>query len=648
MRIAALVIVVTGTVVAAGPFDRAQGPPQTPVFRAGVDVLTIQASVLDRDGKPIIDLTPADFTVTLDGKPRRVRDVRFFGDGDAEVVTRTAPTAPAPVINNRQDGRIIVFVVDRDSIAPGNEKVVLDAASTVIDGLRPADAAGVLSLPGDSAHLTRNHLLVKMALSRLTGVRPRLGQSRDYNITWDEALGYERRDPLTIARVVERECPQVRQPTDPDGAELLRNPCPPELESYAREFLLTGRYRTQSVLMNLSALAKRLAPMRGAKQIVFLSGGFPFGQDMLPLYNQFATQAAEAQIAFYAVHLDGAGADVTIAKPQASAYGGRDFAGGMGTIATMTGGAFFSAGGSAAGLFNRVRTEMNNFYEVAVEMERSDVNAPSLEIEVTVSRPGASIRNRRRALPPARMAAANTSADPLADLLNQPTDIGEVPIALSAYTMRGDEASTLRTIVGIETGSLLNDGPAEWAFAVFTEGNMVATGRQKLDGGAGPWIAASSAKLLPGQYRVRAAVRDRAGRAGVVERALDVGLRGDARVQFSDLLVGVADASGRLQPASMIEQGAALSALFEVVSADQALIEKVRTVIEIVPGGSATPIKRFVMAARTTALAAILNNSAEIATADLAVGRYTAIATPMFDEQPLGRVTRIFEITPKP
>ena len=120
-----------------------------------------------------------------------------------------------------------------------------------------------------------------------------------------------------------------------------------------------------------------------------------------------------------------------------------------------------------------------------------------------------------------------------------------MPIALSAYTTRGDDASTLRTIIGIEARSLIDDGPAEWAFAVYNEGNVVATGRQKLEGGAGPWIAALSAKLLPGHYRLRAAVRDRSGRAGVVERALDVGLRGDAKVQFSDLLVGVADADGR-------------------------------------------------------------------------------------------------------
>jgi hypothetical protein len=249
-------------------------------------------------------------------------------------------------------------------------------------------------------------------------------------------------------------------------------------------------------------------------------------------------------------------------------------------------------------------------------------------------------------LPPARL-AANTSADPLSDLIRQPIDVGQVPLALSTYTMRGDDASTLRTVIGIEAGTIINNGPGEWAFAVYSEGNVVATGRQKFDAAAGPWTAALTAKLLPGRYRLRAAVLDASRRAGVVERPLEVGLRGDAKVQFSDLLVGVADANGRLQPSSRIPKGAAMSALVEVISADAATLENVRTVIELVPGGSATPVKRFMMAARTGTLAEILTNQAEIQTADLPPGRYTASATPMIGEQALGRVSRVFEIVAK-
>jgi len=629
MRVALLIAVALTTSLAGQQ-------PQSPVFRSGVDVLTVEASVLDRDGKPIPDLTAADFTVTLDGRPRLVRDLRFFSDGGAETVTGAADAAvPGPAVNGREDGRIVVFVIDRDSIAPGNEKVVFESAATVLDGLGPGDAAGVLELPGSSTDLTRDHARVRAALLRLTGSRPTTKGSREYEISWDEALAYDRNDRLTIARVVERECPQQAYA------------CPQELVNQARDLLFTGRFRTQNVLTNLSSLARQLAPMRGPKQIVFLSGGFPFGQDLLPLYNQFVEQAAEAQIVFYAVHLEGVGADVSIGKQTTtSAFGGREFAGGMGNAASMTGGAFFMASGSAAGVFSRVRTEMNNFYQLAVEMQPQDLTAKSLAIDVKVSRPGASIRNRRRVLPPARL-PVNTSADPLNDLIRQPIDVAQVPLALSTYTLRGDEPSMLRTIIGIDGGSVINNGPAEWEFAVFNDGNVVATGRQKLDSNAGPWTAAMSAKLLPGHYRLRAALLDGSKRAGVVERTLDVGLRGDQRIQFSDLLIGVADANGRLQPASMIAQGTAMSSLFEVISADAAILEQVRTTIEIVPGGTATPIKRFVMGARSGTSPAILNNQVEIATADLKPGRYTAIATPMLADKPLGKVSRIFEIVEK-
>ena len=88
-----------------------------------------------------------------------------------------------------------------------------------------------------------------------------------------------------------------------------------------------------------------------------------------------------------------------------------------------------------------------------------------------------------------------------------------------------------------------------------------------------------------------------------------------------------------------------MSALFEVASGDAATLEKVKTMIEIVPGGTATPVKRLLMGARSGTLPAILNNQAEIT--GLKPGRYTAIATPMLDEQPLGKVSRIFEIVPK-
>ena len=60
----------------------AQTPPparrsQQPVFRGGVDLLTVDATVVDREGRQIIDLKPAEFVVEVDGKARPVVSAEY-------------------------------------------------------------------------------------------------------------------------------------------------------------------------------------------------------------------------------------------------------------------------------------------------------------------------------------------------------------------------------------------------------------------------------------------------------------------------------------------------------------------------------------------------------------------------------------------
>ena len=55
--------------------------PQAPVFRAGVELVALDVTVVDRDGKPVTGLKPEDFVVTLSGQVRPVRtfDYATFG-----------------------------------------------------------------------------------------------------------------------------------------------------------------------------------------------------------------------------------------------------------------------------------------------------------------------------------------------------------------------------------------------------------------------------------------------------------------------------------------------------------------------------------------------------------------------------------------
>jgi hypothetical protein len=64
-----------------------QGPvqPRTPRFTSKVDVTSIDVTVVDDSGKPILDLKPSDFTVRIDNAPRRVVTAEWT------LVTETGP-----------------------------------------------------------------------------------------------------------------------------------------------------------------------------------------------------------------------------------------------------------------------------------------------------------------------------------------------------------------------------------------------------------------------------------------------------------------------------------------------------------------------------------------------------------------------------
>src|SRR5690348_446100 len=117
-----LVVLLAGVVRA----ERAQTAQQLqqPVFRGGVDLVTFDVRVVDKDGKPVPGLTANDFTVTLDGQRRPVRAIDYmtFGSGTAKDATASsapaAANAPAPAASAPRGGRVILFVVDDVSARP--------------------------------------------------------------------------------------------------------------------------------------------------------------------------------------------------------------------------------------------------------------------------------------------------------------------------------------------------------------------------------------------------------------------------------------------------------------------------------------------------------------------------------------------------
>src|SRR5262245_17635139 len=88
----------------------AQQPPQTPVFRSSVEVTSVDVGVVDSRGRPVMDLRPDDFTVQVDGAPRRVVSAEWVS-----LVSAAKPDAPTPPPGyssneNSTGGRLIMIV----------------------------------------------------------------------------------------------------------------------------------------------------------------------------------------------------------------------------------------------------------------------------------------------------------------------------------------------------------------------------------------------------------------------------------------------------------------------------------------------------------------------------------------------------------
>ena len=68
--------------------------------------MPVDVSVIDRNGKPVPDLASGDFTLTVDGKPRRIASAQFISVDRA--LDSGPPDPPAEYTSNTgaQGGRL--------------------------------------------------------------------------------------------------------------------------------------------------------------------------------------------------------------------------------------------------------------------------------------------------------------------------------------------------------------------------------------------------------------------------------------------------------------------------------------------------------------------------------------------------------------
>src|SRR5687767_14246198 len=200
---------------------------QAPVFRSGVEVMEVDVTVVDAKGMPVRDLRAPEFTVTVDGQPRRVISAEFISDTSTPSGEPARPRDPY-VSNNtdRRPGRLIMLAIDRNNIDTSTVRQSLAPVKNFVSSLAPDDRVALVTIPppGPSVDFTTNHGQILEALGRVVGMDDSL-PSR-FNISNYEALSFDgRSNAIAAQRLLFRVC------GDTDPATL--SSCDREVEQEA-------------------------------------------------------------------------------------------------------------------------------------------------------------------------------------------------------------------------------------------------------------------------------------------------------------------------------------------------------------------------------------------------------------------------------
>ncbi len=515
-----------------------QQPPPKPSFQSSVEVTSLDVTVVDDKGKPITNLTPADFIVRIDGKDRRVVTaewVPLIQEGGA-----TAPPPPDGYSTNESasGGRLIVIAVDQPSIRFGGAMAISKAANAFVDRLAPSDRIAVagIGLGAPSTPFIQDRARIKAALARMVGQR--MGEMRSqHNVSVAEALSYQRGGSLDV--VYARECAGFDRPSDVEN-------CKREVEMEASEKARNASQAGDDSINALRALFTGLAAIDAPKTLIFISEGFIIG-DNTGLIAELGTLAANARTSLYALKLDSQLFDITLARAPTNAFSDRQLSGeGLDMLAGAARGTLFTVTGTGALLFDRIAAELSGYYLLGVESDGKDKDGKPHPIRVEVPRKGALVRSRRQFVNAASdRPAPRSPRAAMAAAFSSPLIATAMPLRLASFALKGPEVDKVQLLIHADIGTDYSASKVASIRYAITDANGRIVDSKSMDARLLPVMNGvpsalqftTGASLAPGDYTMKLAVAE-GERAGSVEHAIHATLPTARGLTLSELMVG--------------------------------------------------------------------------------------------------------------
>jgi len=546
--LALLAALVAGVALAAQATDQ-----QKPVFRSQVELVAVDVTVLDTDGRPVPDLTLDDFTLRVDGKSRRLVSAQFVPLGAAARPVPSGVTVRHYSTNaDAAGGRLIVFVVDRANIRRGEGRPLMKATSDFIGRLEPTDRIALAVIPdsGPYADFTTSHQTIQRQIETLLGSGT--APLATHTIGLSEALAIAHQDIRTFDQVVGRECStagmsvplQSRTGTDTRAAEagdaLIRG-CEGEVRAEARLLYMDARQRTSASLAALRDLMVRLSLMSGPKTLVLLSEGL-FADTREPgEFEAVAAAAAVSNTTLYALGLDVQRTDASMEGISPTFNNDRVLRlQGLEMLAGMARGRAFEVATGARAVFDRIRRELSGYYLLGFEPQETDRDGGAHVLDIDVRRPGVDVRARRHFLVD-RDSSARPAADVLAEILRTPLPATELLMRVATFTLPSEDRQ-VRLVIAAEIEGATAAGAIPTGFSL-TDARGGVAGAEVEGPSASAVLADGKYEYLatfvaaPGDYTLKVAAVDDLGRRGSVEHHFTAALAPAGQLRVGDLLL---------------------------------------------------------------------------------------------------------------
>jgi VWFA-related protein len=541
--------------VLCGCFVFAQDPQQPPRFTSSVEVTSLDVAVVDDRGKPIADLTPADFVVRIDGNQRRVVSAEWISLVTPESASPATPPPDGFTTNaSSTGGRLIVLAVDQPNIRFGGALAISKAAGAFIDRLSPSDRVAVagIGVGAPATTFTADRERVKQAIGRMTGQKERQLLS-EHNISLTEALAIDRGDRMTTGEVVTRECQGL--PPGPSSLDV----CITQVQMEAHEHAQNVTRESNLTLQALRDLFVGLRTIDAPKTLVLISEGFILYDQ--GLITELGSLAAAARTSLYVLHLDNGMFDITNSRMPLNPIGDRMAQSeGLELLASAARGTIFAVTGTGAGLFERIESELSGYYLIGVESDPRDRDGKAHPIRVDVPRRGAFVRSRRQILnEPAEQRLARAARSPrqaMVAALGSPLLASALPLRVASYGLQGPERDKVQVLIHADVGSDYAGSKVVSVGYVITDrtGRMVDSKTQDarlfpvMNGVPSPLQYTAGASLAPGDYTMKLAVAE-GDRVGTIEHAFHAALPDGPGITMSELMVGgPLDGGELLQP----------------------------------------------------------------------------------------------------